>query len=101
MARRVKLDHAGMAALLKSQGVKEVVSGYADSVAGYAAVAPEVVRHSMDVSVTDRQSAARVRSVVTIRHPGGLGVQAKYGTLTRAIAAAGLATSKVKRRARA
>lgn len=98
MAKRITLDHAGMAALLKSAGVASEISSRADAVAAVVASSPEVARHDMPVAVSDRVGANRVRSTVTIRHPGGLGVQAKYGTLSRALRAAGLATSKVKRR---
>ena len=36
------------------------------------------------------QTTDRARAVVALKHPAGMAVQAKYGTLTRAAAAAGL-----------
>jgi hypothetical protein len=89
MASKVKLDHVGMGAMLKSSEVRSAVLAVAEQVAGNVRAAPEVVRHDAPVETrtytTDRAAAA-----VSITHPGGLGMEAKHGTLTTAAAAAGL-----------
>lgn len=85
----IRLDHAGIAAVLKSSGMAALVASAAEGVASSARQAPELARHEARVEVstgtTDRAAAS-----VTIAHPGGLGMQAKHGTLTRAAGAAGL-----------
>lgn len=95
---KFRLDHGGMAALLKSQGVAGAVEERARAVAAAAQVAPEITRNGMSVGVRSGVTD-RARSVVTIEHPGGLGVQAKHGTLTRAVGSAGLSSAKVRGRA--
>lgn len=93
---RVRLDSAGIAELLQSSGVRKVVDSAADAVADNARGAAEVQRHGMRV-LTDSGTSDRARAIVTIAHAGGLGVQGKHGTLTRAVSAAGLSAGKVGR----
>lgn len=90
MARsKIRLDHPGIAEVLKGGEVRGAVDALAEGVAANARSAAEVQRHGAAVDVgnytTDRAAAA-----VTIVHPGGLGMQAKHGTLTRAAGAVGL-----------
>jgi hypothetical protein len=80
-------------------GVREVLKTYPEVRAAIRALAEQtativredesVVRHAAEVVVddylTDRQATA-----VTIKHPGGLGMEAKHGTVSRAAAAVGL-----------
>lgn len=82
--RGVRLNHPGVAAIAKSQGVTVLVDATAESIAAAARSNLSGVGHpemQVDVTsyVTDRAAAA-----VTITHPGGIGVQAKYGILTQA-----------------
>jgi hypothetical protein len=90
---KIKLNSAGIAAMLQSDEVSVAVTGLAESVmANVALPAPHNSR--MDVEV-DSYTTDRAASAVTIAHAGGLGVEAKYGVLGRAAAAAGL---QVRRR---
>ncbi|GAA4981243.1 hypothetical protein [Actinopolymorpha pittospori] len=88
---KVRLDHAGIAEVLRSGEVRAALDDLAGTVAGNASSSPEWQRYAARGEVrvasytTDRAAAA-----VTLAHPGGLGMQAKHGTLTRAAGAAGL-----------
>jgi len=88
MAAKLRLDHGGIAAVLKSGEVGGVIHDAAASVAAgavaYARNGDEIPVE-MDYYVTDRVAAG-----VTLAHPAGLGKEAKYGTLARAAASAGL-----------
>lgn len=93
MARvRVRLDHPGVEAVLKSAPVRAEINRLAAQVVSAAQGAPEVQRHGMTVDARSI-TTDRAASVVAIAHPGGLGVQAKYGTLTQAAGSAGLEVS--------
>jgi hypothetical protein len=87
----VKVDHGGFAELLKSAEMQQVVRETADAVAdnvrgqGLTVSGGGPLPVDVDTYTTDRAAAA-----VTITHPAGLGMQAKYGALTKAAAAAGL-----------
>lgn len=96
MSVEVKLNHAGIAALLKSSELQALVTGAADEVAANVRglgitvgdfTGPGEIPLPVEVSttVTDRAHAR-----VTIAHPAGVAVQAKHGALTQAAAAAGL-----------
>ena len=86
---KVRLDNAGVAELLKSPALGEVITGYGETVRGHLAADAAVTRNNMPVGSISGISD-RVRTIVTIKHPGGLGVQAKHGSLTKAVSAAGL-----------
>ncbi|RAL31154.1 hypothetical protein [Rhodococcus sp. AQ5-07] len=81
---KFKLDRAGVRALLNSPAAQAMSLAAAKQVAAAVQVKDgvEVVVRTVK---TDRACAA-----VSLAHPGGLGIQAKYGTLTRAAAAVGL-----------
>jgi hypothetical protein len=87
----VRLDHGGIGSLLKSSEMAAEVRVVADAVAGNVASqgltteAGENVTAEVDTYTTDRAAAS-----VTIDGPWGLGMQAKYGALTKAASAAGL-----------
>lgn len=82
----LRLDHSGIASILKSgpfaanvaEKAAEIASGVVGQIGG---------RFPVEVSTytTDRAAAA-----VTIAHPAGAILQARDGVLTRAAAAAGL-----------
>lgn len=85
---RVRLDHAGIGAILKSGPVRALVSSAAQSVAGAAKHTTEKGEElpvQVDSYTTDRAAAS-----VTIAHPAGAAAQAKHGVLTRAAGSAGL-----------
>ncbi len=91
----IKLNHAGMAQMLKSVEVGGAVDDLAERVAeavnsqgrvahaGYGSMGPEIVA-TVKRTMTDRQKA-----VVIIQHPAAAAMQAKYGILTRAAASVG------------
>lgn len=87
----IKVDHGGFAELLKSSEMQQVVQETADAVAsnvtsqGLTVASGGNLSVEVDTYITDRAAAA-----VTITHAAGLGMQAKYGVLTKAAAAAGL-----------
>ena len=93
MATKVRLDHAGMAEMLNSSGVLKAVASAGEAVRSAASSAPEITRHDASVETmsgvmtwTGKGGPKRARALVTIKHPGGLGMEAKHGTLSRAIA---------------
>lgn len=89
MPSRVRLDHAGLAEVLKSGALRSAVSAVADSVAAGATAHPSIVKHGMPIQVRDYVTD-RVASSVTIAHAGGMPVEAKHGVLTAAAGAEGL-----------
>lgn len=100
MARSsLRLDVPGLVDLRNSVGVRTLLSEVAEDVAEAARAAPETQRHRMPVRATlAKAGRRRASAVVGVMHPGGLGVQAKHGTLSRAVAAVGLSRRKVRRR---
>lgn len=98
MARNnVRLNHAGIAAILKSAEMAAAVKAATEAVA-------ENVR-GMDIKVGDRDGGPheydlpvtatlvttdRAHGIVALAHPAGRAVQAKHGALTKAAAQAGL-----------
>lgn len=90
----VKLDHAGIGALLKSGEmaalVNEAAAEVAENVRSQGILVegkPGDVPLPVEVTAytTDRAAAS-----VAIAHPSGAAVQAKHGALTKAASAAGL-----------
>lgn len=87
----VRLDHAGLESQLKSTEMAEAVRAKADEVAdnvraqGLTASGGESISVEVTAYTTDRAAAS-----VALAHPAGLGIQAKYGALTKAAADAGL-----------
>lgn len=86
---QVKLVSAGMEAMLKSSEVAAAIGDLALEV-GEAVEAHESVQRNAMPVVVDDYVTDRAAASVTIAHPGGLGVQAKYGALTQAAGQAGL-----------
>lgn len=96
-SKRVRLDHRGIAALMKSAPMTAAVKAASESVA-------QNVR-SQGIRVGDRDGGGlerdlpvtvtvvttdRAHGIVAIAHPAGQAVQAKHGSLTKAAAQAGL-----------
>ena len=96
MARRVRLDSDGIGEVLRRAEVSAAVRALGQSVAAGARAEESVSRHGAEVVVSEYTAeGGRLRSprpavAVTVKHPGGLGMEAKYGVLSRAAAAAGL-----------
>lgn len=97
MTDNVKLNHAGVAAILKSAEMTALVNGAAEEIAenvraqgitvgAFAGGSGEIALPvTVSPTTTDRAHAS-----VALAHPAGIAVQAKHGALTRAAAAAGL-----------
>ena len=102
MASRVKLNHAGIAAALKSgemhaavqaeaEKVKANVEAQGITVGGFAGDRGEIpLPVEVSMSTTDRAHAN-----VSLAHPAGASVQAKHGALTKAAGQAGLKVTEV------
>lgn len=83
----IRLDHDGIADVLKGQAIRSLVDTAAASVASgiTATISSGRVPVTVGSHTTDRAAAS-----VTIAHPAGLAIEAKHGALVRAAAAAGL-----------
>jgi hypothetical protein len=97
MPTKVRLNSAGVAAILKSGGVAAVVKDAAETVAervrdqGIKVGDRDGGRHEYDLPVTvSMVTTDRAHANVTLAHPSGDAVQAKHGALTKAAAEAGL-----------
>lgn len=86
---KIRLDHKGMEAMLKSQPVAKAVHAEAVKVADRVRANAAVVRNGVqdDVEVTDYVTD-RAASAVTITHAAGLGLEGKHGVLSRAVGGA-------------
>lgn len=93
MAPKLRLDRAGIAAVLRSAPVESAVSDLAEGVASRihetAHDGPVPVETRSRVASGGRISARPAVDVI-LAHPGGLAIEAKYGALTKAASAAGL-----------
>lgn len=89
---RVRLDHRGMAEILKSAEVAAAVEEVALAAGVRAEAHPSVVAHGVDVRV-DSYETDRAAASVTLAHPAGLNIERKYGVLTDAASAQGLDVS--------
>jgi len=91
---KIRLDSAGIGALLVSSEVAKVINRLGESIA--ANVDPPLPHSgAVKVDVTPRTATTLGRSPraavdVTLVHPSMPALEAKYGTLTRAAASAGL-----------
>lgn len=87
-------DSSGLAGILKSSDVAGAVHRQAEQVAAQARAQGRSVASGAALPVTvDDYTTDRAASAVTITHPAGTAMQAKYGVLTRAAAALGLEVS--------
>lgn len=84
MLTQVRLDHAGIAEILKSSAMRDLVRDAAEQIAG------DVHVDANDGVVVDEYTTDRAAASVTIRDPRAALWQARDGTLTRAAAAVGL-----------
>jgi hypothetical protein len=93
----VKLDHRGIAALLRGREIADATREAAEAVADN--VRSQNIRvgdrdggtHEYDLPVTvSMYETDRAHAVVVLAHPAGDAVQAKHGALSKAAAEAGL-----------
>lgn len=96
MPRVVRLNSAGLEAVLSGSEVSRALETRARSAAAAVEADPHVASNAMPVEVWEyvaeggRLRGKRTGWAITIRHPGALAVQARYGVLTRAISSVGL-----------
>lgn len=96
MSKDVKLDHAGIAAILKSTEMHRLVQGVTEEVAGNVreqGIAVGAFSGSGEIPLPvkpDVTTTDRAHGRVVLAHPAGIAVQAKYGALTKAASQAGL-----------
>lgn len=93
----IRLNHRGIAQILKSPAMAAVVKAAAERVAenvrGMNITVGDVDGgpHEYDLPVTVTMfTTDRAHAVVALAHPAGEAVQAKHGALTKAAAQAGL-----------
>ncbi|WDS51646.1 hypothetical protein SEA_BARNSTORMER_9 [Microbacterium phage Barnstormer] len=84
----LKLNNAGIVAVLNSGKVRAAVDSRARAVASGVGT---VMAHDGPVPVeVDSYTSDRPVAGVTLAHPGGIGLEAEYGYLTDAAIGAGL-----------
>jgi hypothetical protein len=88
---KVRLDSRGIREVMKSAEMAAEVRDVAEQIAdnalsqGHRVSSGEALPVKVDTYTTDRAAAS-----VTLNHPAGMGMQAKYGVLTKAAGDAGL-----------
>lgn len=94
MSVNVRLNRAGIAAILKSDEVRAIVNKAAEEVADNVRGQglrvdddPGEIELPVEVSTT---TTDRAKANVVLAHPSGAAVQAKHGALTKAASAAGI-----------
>ena len=91
MARlSVRLNSSGIAAVLKSDDVRELVTGKAGAVAAAANANLGAAGHPEITAEVESYTTDRAAAQVVILHPAAMALQARYGILTRAAGEAGL-----------
>lgn len=95
---KLRLDHKGMAAMIASAEVSAAVNALGDSVAS-AANGETVSGDPVPIGVRSRNAeggrlSARTAVDVFMRHPAGLRIEAKRGTLARAAGSVGLEVTR-------
>jgi hypothetical protein len=87
-----RIDRAGVAELLNSEEFRDAVQAAAEQVGAAARGAGHRVTSGepLPVEVFDDPRHDRVGVTVAVRHPAGVGMEARYGLLKRAAEAAGL-----------
>lgn len=93
----IKLNHEGIAAILKSPAMVAATKAAAEAVAANVRDMNITVgdvdggKHEIDLPVrVDMHTTDRAHANVSLAHPAGEAVQAKHGALTKAAAQAGL-----------
>lgn len=80
----IRLDSGAIEQILKVE-MRAPITAIAQEIASNVSTGSVDARVTVKEYTTDRAAAA-----VTIAHPAGLAIQAKYGALTKAAAAVGL-----------
>ncbi|WP_067201086.1 hypothetical protein [Microbacterium sp. XT11] len=88
MSSKVRINSAGIRAVLNSGKVRSAVNARAQAMAS-AIGSPMAHDGPVDV-VVDSYTSDRPVAGVTLAHAAGIGLEAKYGYLTEAAASAGL-----------
>lgn len=91
----IRLNHAGIAKVLRSAPVHAMVDDLAAELASTVRANPNIVRHSAEV-IAESYETDRAAAAVLIKHPAGLGIEGKHGVLTSAAAEAGITISEPK-----
>lgn len=93
----IKLNHEGIAAILKGPRMAAAVQAAAEQVAGNVRGMEIKVgdvdggQHEYDLPITVTMvTTDRAHGIVALAHPAGEAVQAKHGALTKAAGQAGL-----------
>lgn len=93
MRFNIKLDHAGIAEILKSSEMAAAVTDIAEHIAENArGIMVDGIPGAipLPVEVVTRETPTRAAARVTLAHPSGMAVQAKHGVLTGGAAGAGV-----------
>lgn len=97
MSERIKFDHAGIGAILKSGEVRSAIESLTKQVAqnverqGITVGDKDGGSHEIALPVeSDVITTDRAHGRVVLAHPAGIAVQAKWGALTKAASQAGL-----------
>lgn len=85
----VRLDFAGISAVLRSQPVQEAVTRTAEAIAEHVRAASKIQQHGATV-VVESYETDRAAASVLVKHPAALRIEGKHGTITAAVAASGL-----------
>src|SRR6187399_2140602 len=96
---RIELDHDGIAELLHSAEVHDALHTVAEQVAETARAGGHRVTSGAElpIEVFDDPNRDRTAVTVAIRHPAGVGMEARYGVLKRAAETAGLDVAGLNR----
>ena len=86
---KVKMNSKGAAALLKEYRVRQMLLDRMARAAGAAAGTSEAARHSLSFTVDPTDAPSRARARLLMDHKASHAIEAKYGTLSRALDAAG------------
>ncbi|WP_328611779.1 hypothetical protein OG943_22555 [Amycolatopsis sp. NBC_00345] len=89
---QVRIDYAGVAEILRSAEFEQEVRAAAEKVGEAARATGHKVTSGepLPIDVFSDPNHDRVGWTVAIRHPAGLGMEARYGVLKRAAEAGGL-----------
>jgi hypothetical protein len=88
----LRLDHAGIAEILRSDGFRDAARQAAEEVADQVR-ARDLRTHDgtpLPVEVREESDTDRAAVSVAVPHPAGVGMEARHGVLRRAAEAVGL-----------
>ncbi|CRK55429.1 hypothetical protein [Alloactinosynnema sp. L-07] len=87
-----EIDHAGVAEILRSTEMAAAVRAVAEQVGAAARAQGHRVTSGepVPVEVFDDPARDRTAATVAVRHPAGVGMEARHGLLKRAAASVGV-----------